>query len=155
MSNSISEDFDSLPGIIAERKDTSANVDVKVYYLTVNPNWSRAYTTCEANAATGLPGVRYHMWCRPQRIYYQAYPEANDCWNYGPCRRWLACHELGHTLGLQHSANSATCMYTVGYPDTLNAHDKEHLEDCYPHPTPPLPMYPAETRSNSCKFANQ
>jgi hypothetical protein len=155
--NSLEEDYEPVPGLTAVRVSDplASGVDVKIYYRTVNSNWPRAWTTCDHFADYGLVNVRYHMWCQPHRIYYQAYPEANDCWNNAACRRWLACHELGHTLGLQHASRTTTCMYTVGNPDVLDSHDIEHLTDCYPKPTLPLPTFPAESRSNHCKYADQ
>src|SRR5687768_7903161 len=51
-------------------------------------------------------------------------------------KAFFACHELGHTTGLQHALpleNNplVTCMSYDGYAN-LHAHDKEHLRDCYP-----------------------
>ena len=150
--NSIAEDYNALPGVTAYETTTlSGSNRVRIFYATFEPTLPRAFTFCDEGSTTGLWNVRYHMWCRPQVIVYQATPNAVNCWNNGPCRRWLACHELGHTFGLQHSVSSETCMYTAGYPENLRAHDKGHLANCYPHPTAPLPTSPAETRTNACK----
>jgi hypothetical protein len=52
--------------------------------------------------------------------------------------RWLACHELGHTVGLKHQyapEYRPTCMHddpNVSNPSTLHAHDITHLTSSYP-----------------------
>ncbi len=48
-------------------------------------------------------------------------------------RRGLACHELGHTLGLAHRTSSTSCMQQ-GYPKpalAYSTHDRDHLNDNY------------------------
>ena len=48
--------------------------------------------------------------------------------------RWLACHELGHTLGLRHSSGT-TCTNpnrSLSNPSTLNSHDSDTLFQNYP-----------------------
>lgn len=153
LQNSISQDFDSIDGVYsAEVSTISSSNRVRIFYDNFDPSLPRAFTFCDETATTGLNNIRYHMWCKPHIIIYQDNSYANNCWSNGACRKWLACHELGHTLGLQHSTTETTCMTTSAQTDVLNAHDIGHLEDCYPHPTLPLPTYGAETRSSSCKF---
>ena len=132
---------------------TSSN-RVRIFYDNYDPGLPRAFTFCDEFATTGLNNVRYHMWCKPQIIIYQDNSYANNCWSNGACRKWLACHELGHTLGLQHSTSTSTCMTLSAQTNVLNSHDIGHLANwhCYPHPTMPLPTYGAETRTSACKF---
>jgi len=51
-------------------------------------------------------------WCRPQRLYYNTYYEAGYFPDPNP-KRYIACHELGHTIGLRHpraGETLVTCM---------------------------------------------
>jgi Metallo-peptidase family M12 len=54
----------------------------------------------------------------------------------GPDRVRLACHELGHTVGLRHTGDNTSCMlgsYTAGDGGALalNRHDRDHINDHY------------------------
>ena len=69
------------------------------------------------------PGLR-NRWCRGQIARFNAIfaPGYNQL-----ARDWIACHELGHTVGLRHIVNNATCMdyYSEDgvvemYPETLD-----------------------------------
>ena len=50
-------------------------------------------------------------------------------------RRSLACHEIGHTVGLRHTSDSASCMRTPFDPDDFDiytsAHDNAHINATY------------------------
>lgn len=161
ITNSVQDDYDPLDGITAVvvSQFDSTN-DVRVYYWNEDDSLDIAFTTCNASANVGFPNVRYHMWCQPQEILFQDNNDGNDCWMPQPddnaCRKHYACHELGHTFGLQHPddpENPNTCMSydDVGHPHVLRNHDEVHIEECLPHPTAPLPTYGAETRSVACK----
>ena len=44
----------------------------------------------------------------------------------------MACHEMGHTVGLQHTSNSNSCMEATGYtPLDLSNHDVDHINGNY------------------------
>lgn len=157
LQNSIQQDYDDLPQVYAQEVTSpNSSTDVWVFYANEDPLLPKAYTYCAEFPQIGLNNVRYHMWCQPQYIAYQNNNGGNNCWNDGPCRRHYACHELGHTLGLQHTGSSASCMsYAASHPENLRPKDEEHLIDCYPHPTLPLPTYPNETRTDSCRYYGQ
>lgn len=100
------------------------------------------YTTCD------IPGIvvedggnGLYRYCKPQLIILDpqhAWTQARD----GVVKReWLACHELAHTTGLQHRNNLytsiETCLsYNSAYYNVLGTQEIEHLNDCYPRPTP-------------------
>jgi hypothetical protein len=57
---------------------------------------------------------------------------------YGPNSRKearaISCHEFGHTLGLQHTSASGTCMKSAApsaLPLRLRKHDRQHLNKRY------------------------
>ncbi len=46
--------------------------------------------------------------------------------------RGLACHEIGHSLGLEHRDTETGCMERYGtYPTYLTTHDESHLNANY------------------------
>ena len=70
----------------------------------------------------------------------------NDGW--GECAIWTPCnlseiatHELGHTLGLGHSADTTATMAAMAHFDgrcaSLEADDEAAIETVYPIPPPP------------------
>jgi len=48
-------------------------------------------------------------------------------------RRWAACQELGHTLGLKHDKNENSCMLDSFYqaPNTYSQHDRDMFYNYY------------------------
>lgn len=90
--------------------------DVQVSSVT-SPIHALAWGQCAA--APGSSGVTYGgsdaahtRWCRPQYIKYNLTYAAG----YFPtdnAKRYIACHELGHTVGLRHPGSgetTVTCM---------------------------------------------
>lgn len=97
----LADDFDSIRDVYA-RRTTSSDADVRVYEADLGAITRRGYTTCLANSETGEEGTK-NMWRRPQVMYLNNYYEQTE-WNVdGAVRKWLACHESGHTLGLRHA----------------------------------------------------
>lgn len=97
------------------------------------------YETCGGSSVHG-GGTGYYEYCDPHKILYDPTRD-NEC--DPACKAYLACHELGHTTGLAHpgtypnsSADRVTCMDYDGHT-ILGDHDREHLQDCYPRPSPP------------------
>lgn len=93
--------------------------DVQVNFIT---SATAALSWGQCAAAAGSGGVTYGgsdaghtRWCRPQIIYYNLTYESG----YFPTdnnKRYIACHELGHTIGLRHPASgepTATCMLSA------------------------------------------
>lgn len=119
--------------------------DVEVLLTTRNDVPALAWTQCMG--APGTSGMQYGgsdathtRWCRPQRLYYNTYYEAG----YFPLdnpKRYIACHELGHTIGLRHWRSGepvATCMvpatitpkYVPTYT-TTSEHDRPLIAQNY------------------------
>lgn len=97
------------------------------------------YTTCAGNAETG--GAGFYKWCKRQLIKFDPTDPstAPNRSEYVLNRKaFFACHELGHTTGLQHpqpirNNPRPTCMDYDGDTNP-DIHDMEHLMDCYPIP---------------------
>jgi len=89
-----------------------SNQDVMADDYTNMTSGIIAYGACADGAtvggiATPLPG---EAWCRPQNIFWN---HRWDPYMDNAKRRYVACHELGHTLGLRHRESgepTATCM---------------------------------------------
>jgi hypothetical protein len=95
-----------------------------------NTGWW-AYTACGQNANYG--GADPDRWCKPHVIRYNYTASVN--WEGTLTgRRTVACHELGHSLGLRHvsPATSGSCMRDAETsPASIDNHDKLMLNNNY------------------------
>lgn len=70
-----------------------------------------------------------------QKVRYNGYPGYRDNYNSAHARRSMACHEIGHTVGLRNRFdNRNSCMYVAGVSDrgtTTTAHDNNHINAHY------------------------
>lgn len=87
------------------------------------------WTECSDVAAYGGSG-RYR-WCQPQFIFYNL--SRTGYFSTGSRRRMIACHEMGHTIGLQHTTANASCMEVdANTSETIRQdHEVPHLENLY------------------------
>lgn len=52
---------------------------------------------------------------------------------FSPTAAVVACHELGHSVGLRHSTESGSCLQTpLVNSTTLTDHDKQHINNYLP-----------------------
>ncbi len=112
---------------------TSTPADAQVYDYTYGLNNLYGWTFCASNATYG--GTDPDRWCRPQNVYLNTTYAGTV--NTTAERRYLGCHELGHTLGLQHQVNStSSCSYDNGInkgivPNAIDTHDTNNLNAQY------------------------
>ena len=52
---------------------------------------------------------------------------------YSSYRRYVYCHEVGHTLALYHSSSRSSCMWAEGWPAVPEQHDYDVLSSGYTH----------------------
>ncbi len=132
---SLDEDYEPIPGISTYRTTSSTNTDVTAFDANFGFTEWWAYGTCLSSSEFGGSGIR--SWCRPQRVYFNNGYHTPKYDNVDE-RATIACHELGHTLGLRHAMSSnhpnpgSTCMRDAAlYDPNLTGHDETHLEDEY------------------------
>jgi len=99
-----------------------------------------AWVDCPANnTGTGGDESSNTRWCRGQILRYNAFYES-DWQDTNAARRGLACHELGHTVGLRHHGINNGCVRVSAKTDSngkryyhnwIRQHDEEHLDDSY------------------------
>jgi hypothetical protein len=95
-----------------------------------------AWVRCPSNN-TGTGGSHPNRWCRGQDMIFNLwyYTHQNGFLDTDAQRRNLACHELGHTVGLRHRTDTrASCMWTFagdGGGTNLDNHDRAHVNATY------------------------
>lgn len=119
--------FAPIPGIAVGyyTNDTVMDEDVIVKDIELEDNGDIGYTRCARTTGNEVDeGVQYGgsaddhtRWCRPQVVVfdttYDRTPTSTKM-GYGTqkLRRWLSCHELGHTFGLRHRNDTYnSCMH--------------------------------------------
>ena len=110
--------------------------DVHVFDVNVPGNGVIAWTQCASGASYGGSESNGTRWCVPQEFRW------NTAYNYTQTtnahRNYVACHELGHTLGLRHRSSGSTCMRVatispVWIPPytTTSQHDRDEIDAHY------------------------
>lgn len=110
---------------------STSGVDV----IVADANWSSngfyAWAECLPGSETGGSGKS--RWCSPQKVRFNSY----DLSVYGStaAKRFMTCHETGHTVGVQHPEapdTLTTCMRPGTWTTTnLSAAEKNQVNDAY------------------------
>jgi hypothetical protein len=122
--------------------------DVVVFAADHGANGAAGWVYCPASAPQGLSAAG-DRWCQRQELHFNLNARYAGYFGDGASRRYMACHELGHTIGLRHWGNpprsdgprAATCMNpdTPDGPAALAPSDRTRINDYYaPPPPPPL-----------------
>lgn len=133
--------------ILTEDAELSEATDVVVSSEDYGDNGAAGWVNCPSTAPQGI-NPDGHRWCRQQELYLNLNPRYAVFFGDDASRAHVACHELGHTVGLRHWGNppesagpaAATCM-TANTPNGstgLHEIDIEHI-NAYRYRTPPTP----------------
>jgi hypothetical protein len=129
--------------ILREELKVRYRTDVIVYAADYGQNGAAGWTYCPPDAPQGI-NTHGHRWCRHQELHFNLNAQYAAFFADGGSRDYMACHELGHTLGLRHWGNppdsdgpvGATCM-NADVPDgpgDLHEADRWYINEYYPAP---------------------
>ena len=110
--------------------------DVTAISENFGENGAAGWVACPLDAAQGFNSAG-HRWCRGQELFFNLNPRYAIFFDDEGSREHVACHELGHTIGLRHWGNppesqgpaAQTCMNsnTPNGPTTLHQIDRDHI----------------------------
>lgn len=121
-----------------DNSDPYPDVIVYDYYYYGTDVGRFGWVDCPADN-TGVGGAGSYTWCRGQKLRINA-SGISRYRNTSSTRLGLACHELGHTLGLRHRSTNGTCSDTDGVTNSaglkywnpgLASHEINHLNWAY------------------------
>ena len=129
--------------ILVEQSTVTAVTDAIAYAGDYGTNGAAGWVYCPPDAPQGT-NAHGDRWCRHQEIHFNLNPRYGAFFGDEASRNHIACHELGHTVGLLHWGNppesdgptAATCMNsdTPNGPTELHEIDREHISAYYAAP---------------------
>jgi hypothetical protein len=137
------EDYGPTNLVLHEQSAITPKTDVIVMAGDYGRNGAAGWVWCPTRAPQGTNEVG-DRWCRRQRLYFNLNPSYAAFFADRASRDYMACHELGHTIGLHHWGNPPissgperpTCMQpdVPNGPTDLHRWDIEDINMYYPKP---------------------
>jgi hypothetical protein len=151
---SVREDYDPTNLEVRVQSRITAQTDVIVYAADHGDNGAAGWVYCPADAAQGT-NANGDRWCQRQELHFNTNARYAAFFGDRASRDYMACHELGHTIGLHHWGNppisdgptAATCMNpdVPDGPTDLHRFDIQDINRYYAAPAPKVepPVAPA------------
>jgi hypothetical protein len=142
MRDTMADDYDPTDLILIEDERVTRLTDVIALAGDYGENGAAGWVYCPADAPQGTNPVG-DRWCRNQELHFNLNARYVSYLGDDGSRAYVACHELGHTVGLSHWGNppessgppAATCMQAdvADGPTNLDPADVARI-DAYPYP---------------------
>ena len=150
----MAEDYGPTKLVMIEQARLTRMTDVIAFSADYGDNGAAGWVYCPPQAPQGL-NARGDRWCQQQELHFNLNPRFAAFTDDDASRAHVACHELGHTIGLRHWGNppnsvgpaAPTCMHanTPNGPTELHQIDRDHI-DAYPFAQPPVELGPHRFR---------
>jgi len=143
--DSLAEDYDPTALVASVATELTRATDVIAFSQDYGDVGAAAWVYCPPDAPQGT-NAEGDRWCRMQELHFNLNSRLAVYFEDDGSRDHVACHELGHTIGLRHWGNppdsaepaAATCMNadTPNGPTVLHQIDVDHIE-AYHYVAPP------------------
>ncbi|MCA2219246.1 M57 family metalloprotease [Jidongwangia harbinensis] len=126
----------NLPALRASVEDDYNVTDLDAFAITGSCA-AASHDACVFDTPYGRNGVNGWNACagtvsgsHPNQTCSLSYVRLNQTYTWDVNN--LACHELGHAVGLRHSTETSSCMFAAASPATITTtHDRGHLNTRY------------------------
>jgi hypothetical protein len=139
----MTHDYGPTDLVMIVQKEITPRTDVIVRAGNYGQNGAAGWVWCPPSSPQGH-NEHGDRWCRKQRLFFNLNPTYAVFFGDRASRDYMACHELGHTIGLHHWGNPPisdgparpTCMQpdVPNGPTDLHRWDKEDINMYYPRP---------------------